>query len=339
MRAPAVAAITVDVAGLISAIVWPALILILALTYRQAIQDAAQAALRRGFKVGLPVGLSFELPGATEAPLRWLSGRPAVDLRHPVPSAAITDSTRAEFSAQLRDRTPAEYARVDLGHGQEWLTSRLYFMAIVLQRLRGLGAFVFLEALETSHHFVGWALLEEVRWALARRFPRLERAFVEASFDLATQAGVVLGRGETLSIPPEGSPPTPPDHPLIVEAPAQLLASFLNHIQLPGPGLPEPPTEWVPLSTPTGGGAGTTYEYGQWLNALLLQDILRANLVTTSIRENELLAKPEAEQASLIAAHEGRYVALTHDDGRFSRLIDRRTMMGQIALATMQRPA
>jgi hypothetical protein len=335
MRAPPLAAITLDVDGLIAAIVWPGVILVLALTFREAIGDTARVALRRGFKVGFP-GVSFELPGAAEAPLQWLSGRTAVDLRHPVPSAAITDSTRAEFSAQLRDRTPAEYARIDLGHGQEWLSSRLYFMAIALQRLRGLSASVFLEALETGHHFVGWALLEDVRWALARRFPRLERAFVEASGDLATQAGVVLGRGETLSIQPEGSPPTPPDHPLVVEAPAQLLANFLNRIQLPGPAVPEPPTEWVPLSSPTGGEAPTMYEHGQWLNALLLQDILRANLVTTSIRENELLAMPEAEQARLISAHEGRYVALTHDDGRFSRLIDRQAMMRQVALATMQ---
>jgi hypothetical protein len=241
------ATVTLDIAALIAAVVWPAVLVVLALTYRQAIRDSAQAALRRGFKVGFPSGWSFELPGAREAPIRWLSGRAEVDLRRPVSSADITDSTRAEFSAQLQDRTPAEYARVDLGYGQEWLSSRLYFMSIALSRLRGLVAFVFVDSVEgTSQHFVGWAQLADVRWALANRFPRLERAFLDASCDLASNSNLVLGRGETLFAPPPSQPTTVLGSQPSSEAPADLLAGFLNHIQLPVPPSPEEAIEWVP---------------------------------------------------------------------------------------------
>jgi hypothetical protein len=96
----------------------------------------ASLAQQRGFKLGLLGGWSFELFGAAEARVDWLSGRMETDLRRPISSATITDSTRMEFSAQLQDRTPAQYAVVDLGSGEEWLSSRLYVMSILLARLR-----------------------------------------------------------------------------------------------------------------------------------------------------------------------------------------------------------
>jgi hypothetical protein len=81
------------------------------------------------------------------------------------------------------------------------------------------------------------------------------------------------------------------------------------------------------------------YEHGKWVDAALLRDVLGSKLVTASIRENELLAKSETEQARLIGGHEGRYVALTHDDTRFSRLIDREAVIGQLASAMLRQQA
>lgn len=245
------ATVTLDIAALVGALVWPAALLLLAFAFRQAIRDTAQATQRRGFKVGLPGGWSFELPAAREAPISWQSGKAEVDLRRPVSSAAITDSTRAEFSAQLKDSTPAEFARVDLGEGEEWLSSRLYFMSIALRRLRGLRAFVFITAAaKSSQRFVGWAELGDVRWALSTRFPRLERAFIEASYELASQSNLVLGKDGMLLTPPPlpiGAGPQPS-----AEAPADLLWQFLNRIQLPAPLTPDQSTEWTPLSPTTG---------------------------------------------------------------------------------------
>jgi hypothetical protein len=337
MRLPTVATVTIDIAALIGALVWPAVLLILAIMYRDAIRDAAHAALRRGFKVGLPGGWSFELPGASEASLEWVGGKAEVDLRRPISSAAIVDSTRAEFSAQLMNRTPAEYAKVDLGNGQEWLTSRLYFMAIALQRLRGLGALVFVtSSAGGSGLLVGWAQIAHVRWALANRFPQLERAFLEASDELVDQWNLLLMQGGAQFAPPV-EPPSTASGPVPEDSPAYLLEGFLRHIQRPESPLLEQSVEWVPLvdtaSTPP---ASRMYEFGQWLNSSLLQEVLSSRLITASIRENELLAKTEAEQGRLIAAHRGRYVALTHDDGRFSRLINRDTLMQEVAVATLR---
>ncbi|MGH2670746.1 MAG: hypothetical protein ACRDH5_16820, partial [bacterium] len=83
--------VTVDIAALISALALPIVLLILAIAYRVAFHDLAKAALGRGFKVGLPGGWSFELPGAREASMDWVGGKAQVDLRRPVSFTAITD--------------------------------------------------------------------------------------------------------------------------------------------------------------------------------------------------------------------------------------------------------
>ena len=48
---------------------------------------------------------------------------------------------------------------------------------------------------------------------------------------------------------------------------------------------------------------------------------------------HDLFSKPEADQVRLIASHGGRYVALTHDDGRFARLIDRGALLERVTVA------
>ena len=339
MHAVIAAEVKIDVSALIAAIVWPAVLLILALTYRDSIRSLFQAAVRRGFRLSLPGGWSVDLAGAKEKEIGWVSGRMEVDLRRPVASAAITDSTRAEFAGQLRDRTPADYARIDLGNGEEWLSSRLYFMAVVLQKLRGLKAFVFLDSWGgVSDHFVGWAALDDVRWCLARRFPRLERAFVEASCELADRSSVVLARGEPLLAPDGSQQAVPPGAVPDPEAPASLLAFFLNRIQLSTVPTSEQ-VDWVPLSpTPLGPAPATTmYEHGRWLDATQSQEVLGPTLLTASIREEDLLIKQDAEVAELVADHEGRYLAVTRDRGRFSRLIDRDALLRQLARAAVRR--
>ena len=161
--------VSLDVGDLIGAIFWPLVLVVVAVIYRGAVREGIHAAFQRGFKLGLPGGWSFELPGATEARVEWAAGRMETDLRRPVSSTTITDSTRMEFSAQLLDRTPAQYAIADLGGGEEWLSSRLYIMSVLLARLRSVEVFVFLEQRGAEPGcLVGWAKLADVRWALAR---------------------------------------------------------------------------------------------------------------------------------------------------------------------------
>jgi hypothetical protein len=250
------------------------------------------------------------------------------DLRRPVSSATITDSTRIEFSAQLQDRTPAQYATVDLGAGAEWLSSRLYIMSILFARLRSVEAFVFLEERGAQPGcFVGWAYLDDVRWTLAETSPRFEQAFVRAAYELDDQAHRVVAKGGVLATPVDGpvSGGIPPEH----EAPVDLLAAYLRHIQLPLAPLNEE-SQWQPLVPVGGAPPPPMVEYGQWMSGASIRGILTDHLRTSFIRENELLSRPEADQVRIIASHHGRYVALTHDDWRFARLVDRGRLMEQL---------
>jgi hypothetical protein len=290
-------------------------------------------ARQRGFKLGLPGGVSFELPGATEAQVSWVSGREQIDLRRPVSAANILDSTQKEFSAQLLDRTPAQYAIADLGGGEEWLSSRLYIMSILLARLRSVDAFVFLETRgDQPGCLVGWAHVDDVRWQLARVSPRFEQAFIRATHDLEELSHRVVARGDILSTPVDGSSaPGPPPMPE-EQAPADLLTAYLNHLQRPVPP-PGEESRWQPLDPVGGALTPPMVEHGQWLDGASIRAMLGDHLQMSSVRENELLVKPDPDQVRLIASHRGKYVALTHDDGRFARLIDREKLLEQLSSA------
>lgn len=64
---------------------------------------------------------------------------------------------------------------MDLGGGAEWLSSRLFILAVILRRWRGLRAFVFVHTLGgTRRRFLGVCDTDRVRWRLAARWPLLE---------------------------------------------------------------------------------------------------------------------------------------------------------------------
>lgn len=120
--------------------------------------------------------VNLELSKASEQKLDWLwtsthyGGR--FDLRKITPASELIVFTSDSFDIfwQFKDDETFDYAVIDLGKGQEWLTSRLYIFAIMLERMRGLRCFVFLETKdEIDQRFLGIASPREVRWALARR--------------------------------------------------------------------------------------------------------------------------------------------------------------------------
>jgi hypothetical protein len=259
---------SLDIAALVGAIAWPLVVVVLAVVFRGALGEVFGTARQRGFKLGLPGGVSFELPGATEAQVSWVSGREHIDLRRPVSSGTIMDSTQKEFSAQLLDRTPAQYAIVDLGSGAEWLSSRLYIMSILLARLRSVDAFVFLETRgDQPGCLVGWAHVDDVRWQLAKASPRFEQAFVRAPNDLEQQSHQVVVRGGVLSTTVNGpyAPGPPPQQEEVEEeAPVDLLTAYLNHLQRPVAPQGEE-SQWQPLDPAGGAPAPAMVEHGQWL--------------------------------------------------------------------------
>jgi hypothetical protein len=84
----------------------------------------------------------------------------------------------------------ADFSLVALGIGEEWLTSRLFIAAVMMERMRDVKVFVFVDRSPTTERrFVAVASVRHLRWALARRYPWLEGAWVKA-LESTTFSGV-----------------------------------------------------------------------------------------------------------------------------------------------------
>jgi hypothetical protein len=315
---------TLDIAALVNALAWPVVIAALLWVFRDRLVEVAKALAPRlkSLSVGA-VSIQF-----AEARAMSLQTAGAVDLRHAGRSGDVNDSTLRSFYDQIRDPAPLDYAVVDLAAGNQWLTSRLFILSVILSRWRGLRAFVFVETAEyVRRRFVGVCDSDAVRWRLAARYPWLEAALVNA------EAAV-------WPPPPAGADLQPNTAPNIIssdrgrlvrmnndpEPAAQLLRVFLDQIQRDWVGVP-PNDQWetLPNATPS------KIEYARWLAAADLEQIMGASLQTSNVSEVELQRGDETTKARLMVAQRGRWVALTRDERVFDRLVDRWSIVEELA--------
>src|SRR4051812_34713380 len=169
-----------DIAATIAAIAWPVVLIVAFLTLRDRIPTLVEGVARRVKKLEV-AGVSIELAIAKPFEPSWSEAPAGLDLRHTATAVQVNDSTAATFVSQLTDGGSADYAEVNLGAGNEWLTSRLFILSILYARVKGVKAFVFLETSGAARkRYVGWASPQAVRWALAKRYSWLESAYATA---------------------------------------------------------------------------------------------------------------------------------------------------------------
>lgn len=333
---------SIDVAAILEAVIWPALLFALLLLYREQVVAAFTTLGARMTSVSVG-GVVLELSDA-----RRLSDdhdRARVDLRKAGFSSDINDSTLREFFEQLRDPRSLDYAIVDLGSGEEWLTSRLYILSTVLRRMRGLEVLVFLEdAGSTRRRFLGWCRCEHVRWQLAAQFPWFEAARAHAELETwaamrnrpapgdapfgadlgaaVAQSGVrvVDDRGR---IEQWGSP----------QPAANLLSAFLDAVQSTDAKQIAADEEgaWslLPADPHIVPPAPARWEHASWLTGATLERLLGETLIRESVRTSSLAGKSDLEKSAIALDREASWLALVHDDGSFDRLIDMRRAHGR----------
>jgi hypothetical protein len=332
--------VEIDVAALVGAILGPFIILVLLWWFREPLSMFARELPRR-LKSFSAAGVSFELADATPSSLTSL--QVSVDLRHAGTSNDVNDSTLRSFYEQIEDPTRIDYAVVDLGTGEEWLSSRLFVLSIILQRMRGLQAFVFVENInDVRRRFLGVCEARPLRWRLAARWPRFQSAFAAAElhvwghpYDDVTQ---------TLPVPPRpGGMPmdiqsfsSQAQNVAIVndegrmlqwggpEAAAALLRAFLDAVQRPGLAAPSPEWQQLPSDLPR-------CEYSVWLTGALLDGVLHDSLDKRSLRLHDLQGWTEALRTRAVLEHSRNWVAVTRDEAIFDRLINRQQALEQIA--------
>jgi hypothetical protein len=334
--------VKLDVAALVSAIVWPALLGVLAFLYRRPLSRLVAELPGHVKKVSIG-GVDVEFADARSATLTLAEGK--IDLRKSGTSDDVNDSTLASFYAQIGDPSRIEYAVVDLGSGEEWLSSRLYVLSVLMRRMRGLHALVFVETSgNVRRSFVGVCDCDRVRWRMAARWPRFEAALAGAELVLWGHPYAVPGGEFTIDVnrPWAAAPlmqigafsPSPwvrvVNSEGRVEGPqgsadpaAGMLRSFLDAVQRPGPALPE---GWVLLPSDTQLG-----EYAVWLSGALVEQVLKESLDRRSIRVNDFQGWSDRERIRAMVEHPGEWVAFTRPDGGFDRLVRRREVTESVA--------
>jgi hypothetical protein len=159
------------------ALAWPISALVIAILFRRPLAAFVGALGSRVTKLSL-FKVELELVPATPA---TATSTPLLDdIKTATTSAPISDSSRMMLD-QVQTNTPADYAVIDLGTGGEWLTSRLFIAAAMLERMRSLQVMVFQETTaSTPRRFLAIAPGHTVRWSLAQRYPHLEAAWARA---------------------------------------------------------------------------------------------------------------------------------------------------------------
>lgn len=154
---------------------WPVLICIMVVAFRKPLESLLYALPDRITKFK---AFSFEIELAS-AKARGTANPEFGDLK--TATAVDIHESGTQLFRQMKDRSRVDYVVIDLGAGKEWITSRLFVVATMFQRLRGVQCIVFLEGIgEHYGTLVGIAQPQAVRWCLSQNFPWLENKFTEA---------------------------------------------------------------------------------------------------------------------------------------------------------------
>ena len=222
-----------------------------------------------------------------------------------------------------KDPVPHSYITIDLGNGHKWLTSRLYIFALMFHRMRAVSCFVFVD---NSHgvlnQYIGTASTEAIPWALAMRYPWLERAFAKAYNDAISQ---VQFDSPSFITSPSGRLPD-----FFVLGTSQLDEQVVrNYVE----GLrksPDDPSitdskEWTPVRSekpPT-----AVLEHAVWIDSARLLADFKDILWTERVPD----LFDEKTKVRAIINSQDPYIALTRASGEFVSLLERTRVLADFA--------
>jgi hypothetical protein len=316
-------------------VIWPIVVLAIAILYRRSVGTLITTLLSRIRSVSV-AGVTLEL--STEAGHSVFADSGTVDIRAAGTEHSVADSTLAGFFQQLSLPSQVEFAVVDLEYGHAWLSSRLYILSVILARMRGLRALVFVEQRsDQPGRFVGVCPTEVIRWRLAQTFPRYEAA---------------LAAGETRVWYGPNPPPKPPDGGTVMRGAAivddrgklansnqaaDLLRGFLSAVQNPIRPPAAPAEEaWQQLTSapPVTATPSTFFEQAVWLTAPMVEQLLDGLLDPVSITLEALQLADATTRTRLVIDHGAPWLAVVRNGGRFHGLLNRGRVLESLAAST-----
>lgn len=296
----------------VPAIAWPLAVIVLLM--RNSIAGALSGIVSRITKFSL-AGIGVEMEVTAKA-----SSTEAIDeIRDIAQDAAFPESSR-QLKASLADQTPADYAVVNLGTGEQWLTSRLYLLASFAARMRSIRLVVFVGTKATQSLYLGAVASDRLQWALASRFPWLEIAFCNAYQQISVATPV-----QTME---RGDPPVGADGRLSDSGFSQFVQSFRQALQVRDGSPPArlgsnaPAVGWTRIGS-------AVWERGSWVTENLLVDLLGLDFRKPAVTRT--LATSDEEVVKAVLRSDSDLVPVVDDQGVLRGVIRRRDVINRIA--------
>lgn len=294
---------TTDWVESLSHYAWPLAVLVILLVYRKSLAGFLSVVGQRASEINIGSWASFKLPVLTESPI----DEDVAQFKQ-VEGTQLSESYKTELFRQFRSPGKSEYAVVNLGAGKEWISSRLFIFAVMLQRMKSLKCMVFVyDTDQLKKIYLGCAGIDNVRWSFAARQPWLEAAFAKAY-------------SEKLPIPPLLTPFDwiTSDEGALSPDNAEAIVRRYVEILLESPPAAETPN-WVKI--------GNTFEHATWVTADGIVQTLGRHLM----RESVVKLEDKKTNATAILKCSGPYVAMTSENGEFASLINRAELLEKVA--------
>jgi hypothetical protein len=173
---------------IVKSVAWPVAMIIAVVVLRPGLKALLSQLASRLGKLDLG-GVSIELVPVAGAS----SGGGSPDLLAYAGNIAPAGAASGESELQrlVARVSPGDYLVIRLGSGKEWLSSRLFLFAVILQRMKDLKFAVFTEESSgTRNRYVGSVAVDDLRRNFGERHPWLETAYTQA---FAEQQAVLHG--------------------------------------------------------------------------------------------------------------------------------------------------
>jgi len=316
-------ALSEPVADLARALAWPLTALAIAVIFRKPLSQFVSAIGGRANKLSV-FKIEVELASAS-AP----TSAPLLDYIRTVANVAPVADSSNQLLEQVTSTEPADFAVISIGEGKEWITSRLFVAAFMMERMRGVKVFVFVERVAvTDRHFVAVVSVRELRWLLAMRYPWLEVALVKAEAEqlqLETPASGDVKRITTKTGAIEGN------------SARQLVDTFMRAIQRPTHASAVQGNVVGGAASPRGWMKLETYEErARWVTRAFLTSLLPPDALEAAAKIPS--DYPKARRARALLRCQAPFVALIDDNRRFIRLVNRQVYLEEVAAALGEEP-